>query len=117
MPPRRKRKAADDSNDETDGAVMAKMAKKTKEGKGKGAPKKSGPWKMPPPIPSGETLTDFNKKQWVLGGSVGKGGFGEIYMATPSGKSTTDKTSQYVIKVVGGVYSVHRQSVSNPNIS
>ena len=102
MPPRRKRKATDDTNDEADGAIMPKMAKKTKEVKGNA--KKPGPWKMPPPIPSGEILTDFNKKQWMLGGSVGKGGFGEIYMATPSGKSTTDKASQYVIKVVGGVY-------------
>lgn len=64
----------------------------------KAAAKKSGPYKMPPPLPEGEIFTDFLKKQWTISGSIGKGGFGEIYSARPtvSGKDVND----YVIKVV-----------------
>lgn len=86
------------------------MLRKESKVKGSGSrPKQSGPvknsgaWKMPPPIPSGEILTDFSKRQWKICGSIGKGGFGEIYLAT--GK---DKSTDYVIKVVsrreGAIY-------------
>ena len=46
------------------------------------APKKrkANAYKMPDPLPLGEVLTDIRKKQWSLGQSVGKGGFGEIYL-------------------------------------
>ena len=95
MPPKRKRQATTENKDDTDGAVMAKAVKKPRA-----APKKkAGPWKMPPPLPVGEVLTDFSKKQWRIGGSVGKGGFGEIYLAAPVGEKSTN--SPYVIKVVG----------------
>lgn len=60
--------------------------------------KRAGPYKMPPPIPSGEVLTDFKKNKWCLGTSVGKGGFGEIYTACRSGCSIDE--DQYVIKIV-----------------
>ena len=66
-------------------------------------PAKRGARKMPPPIPRGEVLTDFTKKtDWVLGTSVGKGGFGEIYTAA---KSTGSKSDDYVIKIVRSVFS------------
>lgn len=59
--------------------------------------KKSGSYKMPPPLPRGEELTDFAKHSWRLEESIGKGGFGEIYRAVPVG-STQD--ADYVIKIV-----------------
>lgn len=43
------------------------------------APKKKGAYKLPDPISVGEILTDVAKKQWILGKSIGIGGFGEIY--------------------------------------
>lgn len=93
MPPKRKRQATTETKDDTDGAVMVKAVKKPRA-----APKKkAGPWKMPPPLPIGEVFTDFSKKQWKIGGSVGKGGFGEIYLAAPVGEKSTN--SSYVIKV------------------
>ena len=65
--------------------------------KGK-AKKNPGPIrKMPPPLPPGEILVDgINKRSWVLGGSIGVGGFGEIYLATPQDNRLND----YVIKIV-----------------
>lgn len=58
--------------------------------------------KMPPPLPTGEVLTDgIKKQQWVIGSSIGKGGFGEIYMATPKGQDL--KKAEHVIKIVSGI--------------
>ncbi|XP_046411707.1 serine/threonine-protein kinase VRK1-like isoform X1 [Neodiprion fabricii] len=70
-------------------------------GKGaKKAPKKKGAngYKLPDPIPNGEILTDVAKKRWIIGPSIGVGGFGEIYSAASytDGKS---KTYPYVIKI------------------
>ncbi|XP_043277957.1 serine/threonine-protein kinase VRK1-like [Venturia canescens] len=70
-------------------------------GKGvKKAPKKKGAngYKLPDPIPKGEIIIDLSKKQWILGESIGIGGFGEIYSAAPySGK--TPKDYPFVIKI------------------
>ena len=65
--------------------------------------KKNGPYKMPPPLPAGEVLNDIVKQSWVLGDSVGKGGFGEIYRAAPRGKLTTAKDADHVIKIVSAI--------------
>lgn len=48
---------------------------------GKKGPAKKGAngYKMPDPINAGEILTDMAKKQWIIGKSIGVGGFGEIY--------------------------------------
>ncbi|XP_076164525.1 serine/threonine-protein kinase VRK1 [Ptiloglossa arizonensis] len=55
-------------------------------------------YKLPDPISAGEILTDITKKQWILGTSIGVGGFGEIYSAAPyNGK--TPKDYSYVIKI------------------
>jgi len=56
--------------------------------KGGGAkPKKTASgYRMPDHLNPGTTLTDLTKKQWVLGKSIGTGGFGEIYLATEGGK-------------------------------
>lgn len=103
MPPRKK------ASPKKDAASAAKPAASKASGSGAGAKKaraasgnekkkRIGPYKMPPPLPKGEILTDFRKNKWSLGTSVGKGGFGEIYTACPSGKSID--TAQYVIKIV-----------------
>lgn len=51
---------------------------------------------MPDPLPQGELLEDAAKKQWKLGSSIGKGGFGEIYSAQEVGSSGY----KYVVKIV-----------------
>ena len=56
-------------------------------------PKKKA-YEMPPPIPAGEKLRDTGGTEWSLGKSVGKGGFGEIYLASKG------KTEDYVVKIV-----------------
>ncbi|XP_043255743.1 serine/threonine-protein kinase VRK1-like [Colletes gigas] len=64
----------------------------------KKAPKKKALYKLPDPISAGEILTDITKKQWILGKSIGVGGFGEIYSAAPySGK--VPKNYPNVIKI------------------
>ncbi|GAB1861817.1 non-specific serine/threonine protein kinase [Camponotus japonicus] len=61
-------------------------------------PKKKGGYLMPDPISAGEILTDMSKGQWILGKSIGVGGFGEVYSAAPySGKLPKDYSN--VIKI------------------
>lgn len=64
----------------------------------KRAPKKKAAklYKMPDPISPGEILADITKRQWILGKSIGIGGFGEVY----SGKYffTATKTSFPLIR-------------------
>lgn len=100
--PRQPPRSKVNDDDSTDGSAMSKPKGKTKGTTGAKRKTPSGARSMPPPLPLGEVLTDLNKKQWKLGTSVGKGGFGEIYTATPSSttKSKTAKAPQYVIKVV-----------------
>ncbi len=61
-------------------------------------PKKKGAYEMPPPIPVQEKLKDLNKTDWCLGKSIGKGGFGEIYLASKG------KAEDYVVKIVSRMY-------------
>ena len=91
MPPKRKRPTKDS-------AIDSKPAPKKPRAILK-ASLQANKRSMPTPIPAGAVFTDLLKKQWVLGKSVGKGGFGEIYQATLKGRGTT-KGSTYVIKVV-----------------
>ncbi|XP_076284532.1 serine/threonine-protein kinase VRK1 [Lasioglossum baleicum] len=63
-------------------------------------PRKRKPkaYKLPDRISPGEILTDMTKKQWILGESVGIGGFGEVYSAAPyNGKAPNDYPN--VIKI------------------
>ncbi|KAH0955417.1 hypothetical protein HN011_006589 [Eciton burchellii] len=70
--------------------MAAKVARK--------APKKKGGYLMPEPIPAGEILMDISKSQWMLGKSIGVGGFGEVYSAASyTGKSPKDYPN--VIKI------------------
>jgi len=43
-------------------------------------------YRMPDHLNPGTVLSDLNKKQWVLGKTVGTGGFGELYLAKEGGK-------------------------------
>ena len=96
MPPKRKAAArvlreATDTEDEP-------KSKRARPAPKMGAKKKTRAYKMPPPLPAGQMLTDVTRKlSWSLGESVGKGGFGEIYRASPVGSS---KRVQHVIKIV-----------------
>lgn len=67
----------------------------------KKAPNKKGAngYKLPDPIPAGEILTDIAKKQWIIGPSIGVGGFGEIYSASIH-KPGTKTSYNYVVKIV-----------------
>ena len=103
--PRSKKGKAD--SDSPDGSVVSKSKKAPK----KAPKKKAAPpvRKMAPPLPCGTILSGFTKKEWKLGKSIGKGGFGEIYEAF----STAAKSSgNYVIKVVSmliiNIFSTHK---------
>ena len=65
-----------------------------KKGGGRKVKKTASGYRMPDHLPPGTILTDLNKKQWVLGESVGTGGFGEIYLAMKDGKG-----EQKVVKI------------------
>ena len=97
MPAKRKaaargRKEAIDSEEES--------PKRKKACPPKPRAKKSGAYKMPPPLPRGEELTDLAKQSWKLEQSIGKGGFGEIYRAVPVGST---QGADYVIKIVSNI--------------
>lgn len=54
-------------------------------------------YRLPDPLPFGEVLTDNTKNQWIIGNSIGCGGFGEIYAAKPASERTD--LWNYVVKV------------------
>ena len=97
IPLKKKGKATADF---TDGAVVAKPTKQMPpqiQEKGKA----SSPYKMPPPLPCGTVLeSQSDKSKWITGQSIGKGGFGEIYLAAPGGKSAAEKDARCVVKMV-----------------
>lgn len=102
MPPKR-RAAAKSVAEAPDGDhVPSKGGRKAAAPRPRG--KAKGAHKMPPPLPAGEVLQDFHKRKWVLGTSVGKGGFGEIYLAAPHGTKPDPSTAEYVIKIVSLCY-------------
>ncbi|KAE8741963.1 hypothetical protein FOCC_FOCC012523 [Frankliniella occidentalis] len=63
-------------------------------------PKKAKGYAFAAPLPKNEVLTDTLKQKWVLGQSIGKGGFGEIYSAA-AGETPPKKDSDfcYVVKI------------------
>lgn len=64
-------------------------------------PKKGKLYKMPAPLPKSEVLTDTAKQKWILGPSIGIGGFGEIYAAAEGEKAPTkDSEYRFVVKIV-----------------
>nr|XP_014094074.1 nucleosomal histone kinase 1 [Bactrocera oleae] len=58
------------------------------------APKRNKLYAMPEKIAEGTILSDLSKAQWLIGSSIGTGGFGEIYSACRVG----EKTYNYVVK-------------------
>ncbi|CAD1477939.1 unnamed protein product, partial [Heterotrigona itama] len=68
----------------------------------KRAPKKkaANAYKLPDPISAGEILTDMAKQQWILGTSIGVGGFGEIY-SVDSWKNKKKLTSLGMPRYIG----------------
>ncbi|XP_060526797.1 serine/threonine-protein kinase VRK1-like [Cylas formicarius] len=54
-------------------------------------------YKFAESLPKGTVLTDIAKKQWSLGPSIGKGGFGEIYSAQASDSS--NNKYPFVLKI------------------
>ena len=68
------------------------------------APKKRGPraYKLPESIPAGEILKDLYKKEWKLGPTVGKGGFGELYL----GEKILENLADSAVSVLRSLMSV-----------
>lgn len=62
--------------------------------------KKKNGYQMPDPIPLGEVLQDIAKKKWIIGQSIGVGGFGEIYCAAEYKDSKKPTSYPYVVKIV-----------------
>ena len=59
-------------------AGTAKQAKRKLAAKRRVAAKSS--YDFPEPMPVGEVLADMQKGHWKLGKSIGRGGFGELYL-------------------------------------
>lgn len=56
-------------------------------------------FKLPDPIPAGQIIQDMTKNIWVLGKSIGQGGFGEIYLASDDPNREVQDTDKFVVKV------------------
>ncbi|XP_054161071.1 probable serine/threonine-protein kinase DDB_G0292354 [Oppia nitens] len=52
-------------------------------------------YRLPDPLPIGSILTDSTKRQWLLGHSIGCGGFGEIYCAQELPDDDDDEDNNY----------------------
>lgn len=50
--------------------------------------------KLPEELPIGHRLVDTTKRQWLIGPSIGSGGFGEIYLTKPYDKKVDDLKRQ-----------------------
>ncbi|XP_066597581.1 serine/threonine-protein kinase VRK1-like isoform X2 [Prorops nasuta] len=55
--------------------------------------------KLPQQLPAGEILTDITQKKWKLGGAIGYGGFGDIYLASDNLNTSVGQDAKYVIKI------------------
>ncbi|CAH2253528.1 serine threonine- kinase VRK2 isoform X1 [Pelobates cultripes] len=62
-------------------------------------PPKNQRRKLPSPLPEGLILTDTNKKEWTLGKTIGEGGFGLIYLASPGRDKPVSNDAAHVVKV------------------
>lgn len=50
--------------------------------------------KLPERLPIGHRLVDTTKQQWIIGPSIGCGGFGDIYLTKPYNETSNDLMSQ-----------------------
>ncbi|XP_009474422.1 PREDICTED: serine/threonine-protein kinase VRK2 [Nipponia nippon] len=62
-------------------------------------PKGRGRSKLPVPLPKDMILKDTEGKAWRLGGQIGQGGFGLIYLASPQTHVPVEDDAVHVIKV------------------
>ncbi|NXL84054.1 VRK2 kinase, partial [Alectura lathami] len=62
-------------------------------------PKERGRGKLPVPLPRDMILKDTEGKTWRLGGQIGQGGFGLIYLASPHTHVPVEDDAVHVIKV------------------
>ncbi|XP_064601190.1 serine/threonine-protein kinase VRK1-like [Liolophura sinensis] len=62
-------------------------------------PSRTKAYKIPPPLPRGEILTDVKKKPWKIGPGIGQGGFGLIYLASDDTSHSVGSDAEYVMKV------------------
>ena len=52
-------------------------------------------YRLPAPMEAGTTLTDLAKRSWVLGPSVGSGGFGALYTAKEKVTTLTQTVTRF----------------------
>lgn len=50
-------------------------------------------------IAPGEVLTDLTGKQWKVGKVIGRGGFGEIYLASDNLQGPVKSDAPFVVKI------------------
>ncbi|KAL1121995.1 hypothetical protein AAG570_003403 [Ranatra chinensis] len=74
---------------------MSKAEKKT----AKPRQRKANSYKFPDKLPAGEVIKDVKKKEWTLGSSIGKGGFGEIYCGSSKEAVSKGNNYPYVVKI------------------
>lgn len=55
--------------------------------------------KLAPVLPAGTIVTDVFKKRWQIGGVIGTGGFGAIYLASDDVTKPVGENAEHVIKV------------------
>lgn len=73
-----------------------KPAKGARPGKARAAAAKD--YRLPDRLPAGLELVDLRQTCWRLGESIGVGGFGEIYLATPKSSAATT-VPHHVVKI------------------
>jgi len=69
---------------------------------GRATPKKrvaANGFKLPDPIPAGVIVSDIAKNEWIIGKSIGQGGFGEIYLASNNTSQPVNDKAKFVVKV------------------
>lgn len=64
-------------------------------------PRKKNAYEMPKKLTRGTKLVDNSKVEWIVGSSIGKGGFGEIYCVSKIKENVkAEKDYPYVLKIV-----------------
>lgn len=64
-------------------------------------PRKKNGYEMPKKLTRGTKLVDNSKCEWIVGSSIGKGGFGEIYCVSKvKDNIKAEKDYAYVLKIV-----------------
>ncbi|KAK2160240.1 hypothetical protein LSH36_137g01037 [Paralvinella palmiformis] len=59
----------------------------------------AGAYKLPDPLPAGEILRDYCKKEWKLGKPIGAGGFGLIYLSDQNSPGPVSDNAPYALKL------------------